>query len=946
MFPLKKDKNTGGAGKETATMKDDFGARGAFQSESGMAVIFLLPTLEKALGRNFSRMPFSIKILLEGLLRNCGKGIVNPGDVEKLASWNDSPGAASEIPFMPSRALMQDFTGVPAIVDLAAMRSAAARLGGDPRRINPLVPVDLIIDHSVQVDAYASPLALQKNAEMEFHRNRERYEFLHWGHEAFNNLKIVPPATGICHQVNLEFLGRIVETRDGQVFPDTLVGTDSHTPMINGLGILGWGVGGIEAEAVMLGQPLYILTPQVVGFRLFGRLRKGITATDLTLTVVQMLRKKGVVDKFVEFYGPGVSEMSLPDRATIANMAPEYGATVGFFPIDEETIRYLKYTNRSEAQVSLVERYAKAQGLFRRDDAPVPEFSDTLELDMNDVEMCVAGPKRPFDRVALREMKTSFHHSLTAPFKEQGFGLTEKESHKRMANEDDGYRHVDSIARETAVKKTGISLPGEGISHGIVAIAAITSCTNTSNPSVMIGAGIIARNAVEKGLKTAPHVKTSLAPGSKVVTDYFRETGLLPYLEALGFHLVGYGCTTCIGNSGPLDEDFAEAITGGGIVAAAVLSGNRNFEGRIHPHVKASYLMSPPLVVAYAIAGTVDIDLTTEPLGRDREGNPVYLRDIWPEDDEIAVMAQKAVDPRLFGKVYAEVYEGNPVWNAITQAGSELYPWSAESTYIHEPPFFEGMSLERASPGPIRGARVLALLGDSITTDHISPAGAIPKDSPAGRYLLSLGIRPEDFNSYGSRRGNDQVMVRGTFANTRLKNLLVPGTEGGVTKYFPAKGDLGASETMSIYDAAQHYRMDGVPLIVIAGKEYGTGSSRDWAAKGTILLGVRAVLAESYERIHRNNLVGLGVLPLQFSPGENAASLGLTGAEKFSLELGKAPLSPRQAISITVERDDKPPITFKAIVRLDSPVEVEYYLSGGILQYVLRRLMQRELMKT
>ncbi len=926
-------------------MKDAFGVCGAFETDSGTAVIYRLDALERELGREFNRLPFSIKVLLEGLLRSCCNGNVNPEDVTRLASWNDNEGAPREIPFMPSRILMQDFTGVPAIVDLAAMRSATARLGGDPRRINPLVPVDLIIDHSVQVDAYASPSALDKNAEMEFYRNRERYEFLNWGHKAFENLHIVPPATGICHQVNLEFLGRLVETRNGHVFPDTLVGTDSHTPMINGLGILGWGVGGIEAEAVMLGQPLYMLTPQVVGFKLSGHLRKGVTATDLTLTVVQMLRQKGVVDKFVEFYGPGISAISLPDRATIANMAPEYGATVGFFPIDEETIRYLRYTNRSEAQVSLVERYAKVQGLFRMDTAPAPEFSDTLELDMKDVEMSLAGPKRPFDRVALPVLKSSFHRSLTASFKEQGFGLTEEASAKRMLNEDDGYRPVDSLTEAASAAGTGFSFDRKKLSHGIVAIAAITSCTNTSNPSVMIGAGIVARKAVEKGLRAAPHVKTSLAPGSKVVTEYLRETGLLTDLEALGFHIVGYGCTTCIGNSGPLDEGFSKAIADSGIVATAVLSGNRNFEGRINPHVKASYLASPPLVVAFAIAGTVDIDLTNEPLGRDREGNPVYLHDIWPEDDEIDELMKKAANPQMYGKAYADVYEGNPVWNAINQPGSDIYPWSEESTYIHEPPFFVGMSVETIPQIPIRGASVLALLGDSVTTDHISPAGDIPADSPAGRYLTARGIAREDFNSYGSRRGNDQVMIRGTFANTRIKNMLVPGIEGGVTRFFSSSKGAKTDETMSIYDAAQHYMAESVPLIIIAGKEYGTGSSRDWAAKGTALLGVKAVLAESFERIHRNNLVGMGVLPLQFRPGESAASLGLTGREKFSIEHPDDAFIPRQDILIKVESEDKPSAAFTATVRLDSPVEVEYYLGGGILKHVLRKLMTGELME-
>jgi aconitate hydratase len=873
--------------------------------------VFLLDQLERAGLPSLARLPFSIKILIEAALRNCDGRITTEGDIEALARWNAKKPGQKEVPFLPARVILQDFTGVPAVVDLAAMRGTVERLGGDPARINPAVPVDLVIDHSVQVDVFGTPLALKRNAEIEFERNRERYEFLRWGQQAFENFRVVPPATGIVHQVNLEYLAKVVmrKEEDGEVFlfPDTLVGTDSHTTMVNGLGVLGWGVGGIEAEAAMLGQPSYLIMPEVVGFKLEGSLREGVTATDLVLTVTQMLRKKGVVEKFVEFYGPGLSQMSLPDRATVANMAPEYGATMGFFPVDAETLRYLRRTGRAETEVDRVESYSKLQGIFRTDDINDPEF-----LDLSRVEPSLAGPKRPQDRVALGSMKSHFREALQAPVKDRGFGLSPDQLSKTATATFNGGR--------------------ENIGHGAVVIAAITSCTNTSNPSVMVGAGLLAKKAAARGLKVPPYVKTSLAPGSKVVTEYLREAGVLPSLADLGFHLVGYGCTTCIGNSGPLPEPVAKAISGSELVAAAVLSGNRNFEGRVHPLVRANYLASPPLVVAYALAGTVDIDLTSEPLGKDAEGKPVYLADIWPSGREVREAVEKAIRPEMFAKMYGNVWSGNEEWNRIPVSGGKLYRWNESSTYIQEPPFFTHLTREIPKITDVRGARVLALLGDSVTTDHVSPAGDIAEDSPAGRYLKERGVEKKDFNSYGSRRGNDRVMLRGTFANIRIKNQMVPGVEGGVTIHIPS------GERMSIFDAAMRYKEEGTPLLVIAGKEYGTGSSRDWAAKGTLLLGVRAVIAESYERIHRSNLVGMGVLPLEFLRGEGAASLPLTGRETFDLS-GLEGLAPRTKLRVTAKREDGTAFSFEVLARLDSPIDVEYYRNGGILHTVLRSLL-------
>jgi aconitate hydratase len=896
---------------------DAFGARSTFDTGHGPAALYRLSALDKAgVASGLDRLPFSIKVLLESVLRNVDGELVTDEDVKSVASWSARAPRQGELPFTPARVILQDFTGVPAVVDLASLRAAVARLGQDPKKINPLVPVDLVVDHSVQVDVFGTPDAAEKNAEIEFERNRERYEFLRWGQKAFDGFRVVPPATGIIHQVNLEYLAKGVLLRketDGPVaLPDTLVGTDSHTTMINGLGVLGWGVGGIEAEAGMLGQPLYMVTPQVVGFRLVGQLREGTTATDLVLTIVQMLRKKGVVEKFVEYYGPGLAEMTIADRATIANMAPEYGATCGFFPVDEATLAYLRRTGRTPEEVDLVERYCKEQGLYRTAETPDPEFTDTLELDLATVEPSLAGPKRPHDRVALANMKESFRSSLGAPVRERGFGLTAEE----------------------AGRSVPLELRGEKVElkHGSVVIAAITSCTNTSNPSVMLGAGLVARKARARGLRVPPYVKTSLAPGSKVVTEYLRKSGLLPDLEALGFGVVGYGCTTCIGNSGPLPAEVAGAITDGQLVAAAVLSGNRNFEGRISPHVKANYLASPPLVVAYALAGTTDIDLSTDPLGTDDDGHPVTLADVWPTRKEIEVL-EAAIDAEMFTSSYANVFDGNPTWNAIPVAGGELFDFREESTYIQEPPFFLGLTLDPPPVSDIEGARVLAVLGDSVTTDHISPAGDIPLDSPAGRYLVSKGLEKKDFNSYGSRRGNDRVMVRGTFANIRLKNQMVPGVEGGVTVHVPS------GEQMAIFDAAERYRAEGTPLVVVAGREYGTGSSRDWAAKGTLLLGVRAVIAESFERIHRANLVGMGVLPLQFKPGEGVESLGITGRETFAVS-GLGELKPRQEVAVTIRRADGTETETAAVVRLDTPVDVNYYGNGGILQTVLRKMLR------
>jgi len=902
-------------------MKSDTSfARSTLATAAGPVVVYSLRALEReGLCPALSRLPFSILVLLESVLRGVDGELVTFDDLARLAGWQAAGPSGAELPFLPARVILQDFTGVPAVVDLASMRAAVKRLGHDPARINPLVPVDLVVDHSVQVDAFGSPDALERNAALEFQRNRERYEFLRWGQKAFRNFRVVPPATGIVHQVNLEYLARGVLLRTSRAgetvaLPDTLVGTDSHTTMVNGLGVLGWGVGGIEAEAAMLGQPLYMVTPQVVGFRLLGRLCEGATATDLVLTATQMLRKKGVVEKFVEFYGPGLAQMSLADRATVANMAPEYGATCGFFPIDAESLAYLRRTGRAEAEVDLVERYCKEQGLFRDEGTPDPVFSDTLELDLSTVVPSLAGPKRPQDRVPLAQMKDSFRRSLVLPVKERGFGLAEKD-----------------LAAAVPVSVRG----GQAtLRHGAVVIAAITSCTNTSNPSVMLGAGLLARNAVRRGLRVPPYVKTSLAPGSKVVTEYLRRSGLLADLEALGFHLVGYGCTTCIGNSGPLPPEVSRAIADGSLVAAAVLSGNRNFEGRVNPDVKANYLASPPLVVAYALAGTTDTDLVAEPLGKGSDGRPVRLADVWPTQAEIAELEGR-IGAEMFRASYGNVFDGNPSWNAIPVPAGDLFAFREESTYIQEPPFFQALTLE---PPPLRdivAARVLAVLGDSVTTDHISPAGDIALKSPAGRYLQAQGIEKKDFNSYGSRRGNDRVMVRGTFANIRLKNAMVPGVEGGVTVHLPS------GERMDIYDAAERYRAERVPLLVIAGKEYGSGSSRDWAAKGTLLLGVRAVIAESYERIHRSNLVGMGVLPLQFKAGESAETLALTGRETISIRGLAAGLAPRQEVRVEAERPDGTRLGFTVIARLDTPVDIRYYANGGILQTVLRTMLSR-----
>lgn len=888
-----------------------------FDTGSGKAHLYSLKKLEELGYGSISKLPFTIKVLLEAVLREYDGYVVTEDDIKKLAGYN-AANPQGEIPFKPSRVVLQDFTGVPAVVDLAALRSAMSRMGGDPQSINPQVPVDLVIDHSVQVDMFGQEFAFMFNVEKEFERNRERYEFLKWGQSAFDNFRVVPPGRGIVHQVNLEYLAKGVFTRrekDGTTvaYPDTLVGTDSHTTMINGLGILGWGVGGIEAEAAMLGQPIYMLVPEVVGVKLKGKLREGITATDLTLTVTEMLRRHGVVGKFVEFYGDGLSNMSLPDRATIANMSPEYGATMGFFPVDDESLRYLRRTGRSDEQVQLVERYMKEQGLFRVDGMEDPVYTETLELDLSTVETSLAGPKRPQDRIALPNMKKTFENSLVSDDPTMGFNLTQE----KLAN-----KGTFKNGQEIEMK------------HGDVVIAAITSCTNTSNPSVMLGAGIVAKKAFEKGLKVPPYVKTSLAPGSRVVTDYLAEAGLTEYMDKLGFNLVGYGCTTCIGNSGPLPKPVEDAVLDGDLIVAGVLSGNRNFEGRIHPYVKANFLASPPLVVAYALAGTVDIDLDKEPLGKDKDGKEVYLKDIWPTSEEIAEHLDNAIRPELFNKQYGSIFESEE-WDEIPVGGGELYEWKEESTYIQEPPFFVGMSEETDPISSIQGARVLVKVGDSITTDHISPAGNIKTDSPAGQYLVEHGVQPEDFNSYGSRRGNDRVMTRGTFANVRFKNQLAPGTEGGFTKYFPE------DEITTIYDAAMRYKEEGIPLIGLVGDEYGTGSSRDWAAKGTILLGVKAIIATSYERIHRSNLVGMGVLPLQFKKGESADSLGLDGSEVFNIEISDD-LKPRQEVTVKAQKADGETITFNTICRIDTPVEIDYYRNGGILHYVLREYRKAE----
>ncbi len=900
----------------SAATTNSFGTRATLTTAHGDHAYHRLERLTTAGFPDVARLPFSIKILLESVLRTESGHEVTRDDVVRLARYNPAAPEQAEIPFNPARVLLQDFTGVPVVVDLAAMRAAVARLGGDPQQINPLIPVDLVIDHSVQVDFWSSPEALGQNAELEFQRNRERYAFLRWGSRAFRDLNVVPPASGIVHQVNLEHLGQVVATRAGAggerwVFPDSLVGTDSHTTMINGLGIVGWGVGGIEAEACMLGQPITMLLPEVIGFKLRGRLPEGATATDLVLMVTEILRKRGVVGRFVEFYGPGLSSMSLPDRATIANMAPEYGATVGFFPVDDETLRYLRRTGRPPALLDLVERYCKEQGLFRTDETPDPRFKDSLELDLATVRPSIAGPKRPQDRVELGAVKAAWRRDLEAPVEKRGFGVT----------------------REATAARARVELGGAPyeLAHGDVVIAAITSCTNTSNPSVMLAAGLLARKAVEAGLKVSPKVKPSLAPGSKVVTSYLTRTGLLPYLEQLGFSVVGYGCTTCIGNSGPLPEPIAKGIEEKSLVVAAVLSGNRNFEGRINPHCRASYLASPPLVVAYALAGTVDLDLTRDPLGTGKDGRPVYLRDLWPTSAELAGHLDIAYDPEACRQAYSGIETQNEAWNAVPVAGGALFEWDRASTYIQEPPFFDGMSREPAPVRPIEGARVLVMVGDSVTTDHISPAGSIAPDSPAGRFLRELGVAPRDFNSYGSRRGNDRVMTRGTFANIRLKNLLAPGAEGWWTTHLPS------GERLSIHEAGSRYAGEGVPTLVLAGLDYGMGSSRDWAAKGTFLLGVRAVIARSFERIHRSNLVGMGVLPLQLREGETYESLGVTGREVFRIAVDES-LKPGQELEVEATADGRTR-RFKVRCRIDTPVEASYYQHGGILQLVLRRLL-------
>jgi len=888
---------------------------------------------------DLSRLPFSMKILLENLLRHEDGVSVLPAHIEAVAQWDPTAEASKEIAFMPARVLLQDFTGVPCVVDLAAMRDAVIKLGGNADQINPQIPSELVIDHSVQVDAYGAPEALDLNAKIEFERNKERYSFLRWGQKALQDFKVVPPSTGIVHQVNLEHLARVVmervvpnENGDGELmaFPDTVFGTDSHTTMINGIGVLGWGVGGIEAEAAMLGQPSSMLIPQVVGFKLTGKLPEGATGTDLVLTVTQMLRKHGVVGKFVEFFGDGLQYLSLADRATIANMAPEYGATCGIFPIDAEAVRYLHLSGRSDEQIALVEAYAKAQGMWHDADSPHATYSAVLELDMGSVLPSLAGPKRPQDRVLLSDMQCNFRENVVGMTQARRARYAEK---ARMDAEGGDQEQADHLAA-SPLSKICIAEHDVHISDGSVVIAAITSCTNTSNPAVMLAAGLVARNALAKGLKSKPWVKTSLAPGSLVVTDYLKKAGLLEDLEQLGFYLVGYGCTTCIGNSGPLLASVSQGITENDLAVAAVLSGNRNFEGRVHAEVKMNYLASPPLVVAYALAGTIDIDLTSEPIGQDEDGNDVFLRDIWPTTQEVGELIAQSVTPEMFIRNYADVFKGDTRWNHVQSPDGELYAWSEESTYIKNPPYFDGMTMDVGSIDDIHGARVLGLFGDSITTDHISPAGNIKKDSPAGRFLQSRGVLQADFNSYGSRRGNDDVMVRGTFANIRIKNLMFGGEEGGNTLHFGNDGS--EPEKLAIYDAAMKYKADGVPLVVLAGKEYGTGSSRDWAAKGTILLGVKAVIAESFERIHRSNLVGMGVLPLQFKDGENAQSLGFDGSETFDvtgLEDGASKLA-----TVTATKADGRKSSFGAKVLLQTPKEVEYFRHGGLLQYVLRQL--------
>jgi len=878
--------------------------------KTGEVKVYSLKTLEKETGKSVKRLPYSIRILVENLLRNCDGRKVKEEDVLNALNWDPKAKIRPEIPFMPARVVMQDFTGVPAVVDLASMRDAVKKLGGNPDKINPLVDTAMVVDHSVQVDYFGDASALEKNIEMEFERNGERYQLLKWAQTAFQDFRVVPPGMGIIHQVNLEYLSPVVLEKDGVAYPDTLVGTDSHTTMINGLGVMGWGVGGIEAEAVMLGQPYYMELPDVVGVRLTGKLRHGITGTDLVLYVTEMLRKQGVVGKFVEYFGEGLSSMSLPDRATIANMAPEYGATMGFFPVDDVTVKFMEQSNRGQ-YVDLIETVLKHQNLFRDSILEEPEYSVELELDLSTVDSTLAGPKRPQDRISLRDMKTKFKESLAAPVDQRGFALP-----------------ADKMAAK--VKVEGMDAE---IGHGAVTIAAITSCTNTSNPFVMVGAGLLARNAVKKGLQVKPFVKTSLAPGSQVVSAYLEKSGLMQYLNQLHFNVVGFGCTTCIGNSGNLPENVIKAIKEGDLVASAVLSGNRNFEGRINPYVKANYLASPIHVVAFALAGTVDFDADQDPVGHDQDGQPVYLKDIWPSSDEINDIIQSLVTPEMFKEKYAPVFKGTEIWQKLAVPTGKLYAWDHDSTYIQCPPFFDNV-LEGNTAESIDGARALAVMGDSVTTDHISPAGSIPADYPAGQYLRSHGVEVKDFNSYGSRRGNHEVMMRGTFGNVRIRNVLAEGKEGSYTKYFPS------GEVMYIYDAAMKYKESGTPLYVMAGKEYGTGSSRDWAAKGTYLLGVKFVIAESYERIHRSNLVGMGVLPLQFMNGENRQSLGLTGEEALSIT-GVNALKPRQEVSVEAKAKDGSIKTFKALVRLDNDIEIDYYNNGGILQTVLKEIVAK-----
>lgn len=888
------------------THKDSFQARRTLTVNGKDYDYFSIPVAEQAGLGTVAKLPFSLKILLENLLRYEDGTTVTTDDVRAIAAWLTQQSSQREIAYRPARVLMQDFTGVPAVVDLAAMRDAMQQMGGNPDKINPISSVDLVVDHSVQVDKFGNRSAYEENVELEMERNRERYEFLRWGQKAFKNFRVVPPGTGICHQVNLEYLAKTIwhTEEDGKTiaYPDTLVGTDSHTTMINALGVLGWGVGGIEAEAAMLGQPISMLIPEVIGFKLEGKLREGITATDLVLTVTQMLRKKGVVGKFVEFYGPGLNDLPLADRATIANMAPEYGATCGFFPIDKETINYLKLTGREEQQIALVEAYAKAQGLWRDAQTPDPIFTDSLQLDLASVEPSLAGPKRPQDRVSLANIA---HVS------------------KQLLQE---YGRHEGQPKTMQIKQGGYTL-----SDGAVVIAAITSCTNTSNPNVLMAAGLVAKKALEKGLQCKPWVKTSLAPGSKVVTDYLAKAGLQQHLDTLGFNLVGYGCTTCIGNSGPLPEAIAEAVTEGDLMVASVLSGNRNFEGRVHPQVKANWLASPPLVVAYALAGTTSLDLTTEPLGNDQQGNPVYLRDIWPSNAEIAA-AVAQVDGEMFRNRYADVFSGDEHWQALSVPESQTYTWNNQSTYVQHPPFFQNLAAQPTPVNDVQAARILAILGDSITTDHISPAGAIKADSPAGRYLIEHGVQKEDFNSYGARRGNHEVMMRGTFANIRIRNEMVPTVEGGFTKHHPSE------KTLAIYDAAMQYQQDQVPLVIFAGKEYGTGSSRDWAAKGTLLLGVKAVIAESFERIHRSNLIGMGILPLEFKTGMDRKKLQLDGSEIVDIRGITNGIKPRMELSLMIKRQNGSQQEISVFCRIDTLNEVEYYENGGILQYVLRNM--------